>query len=50
MRSRNSKSDGGQKLEMFDTYAYVSADYNVIERATDAQEVSRMFDIVFHNL
>lgn len=48
MRSRNAKSlDGVQKLEMFDTYSYVAADYNVIERATDAQEVQSIKQEVF---
>lgn len=32
--------DGTQKLDVFDSYSYVAADYNnVIERAADAQEV-----------
>lgn len=48
MRSRNAKSlDGAQKLEMFDTYSYVAADYNVIERASDAQEVQSIKQEVF---
>lgn len=49
MRSRNSKSlDGTQKLDGFDSYAYVAADYNnVIERATDAQEVQSIKQEVF---
>lgn len=48
MRSRNAKSmDGTQKLEMFDTYSYVSADYNVIGRATDAQEVQSIKQEIF---
>lgn len=48
MRSRNAKSlDGTQKLEMFDTYSYVSADYNVIGRATDAQETQSIKQEVF---
>lgn len=40
MRSRNSKSmDSAQKLDMYNSYSYVAADYNVIERGTDAQEM-----------
>lgn len=41
MRSRNAKSmDGTQKLDAYDSYSYVAADYNVIERGTsDVQEV-----------
>ncbi|XP_031619865.1 uncharacterized protein LOC116338617 [Contarinia nasturtii] len=42
MRSRNSKSlDGSQKLDVYDSYSYVAADYNVIERGgTDVQAVN----------
>lgn len=40
MRSRNAKSmDGAQKLDVYDSYSYVAADYNVIERGTDASEL-----------
>lgn len=40
MRSRNSKSmESAQKLDMYNSYSYVAADYNVIERGTDAQEM-----------
>lgn len=40
MRSRNAKSmDGTQKLDVYDSYSYVTTDYNVIERGADAQEV-----------
>lgn len=41
MRSRNSKSmDAAQKLDGFDSYSYVAADYNVVERGMDGPERS----------
>lgn len=40
MRSRNSKSmDATQKLDAYDSYSYVAADYNGIDRDEDMQEV-----------
>lgn len=40
MRSRNAKSmESTQKLDMYDSYSYVAADYNVIERGMDVQEM-----------
>lgn len=48
MRSRNAKSiDGTQKLEVFDSYSYVAADYNALERATETQEVQSIKQEVF---
>ncbi|XP_055322120.1 uncharacterized protein LOC129578069 [Sitodiplosis mosellana] len=54
MRSRNSKSmDAAQKLDVYDSYSYVTADYNVIERGADVQEVQSIkqeaFDVTKKN-
>lgn len=39
--------DAAQKLDVYDSYSYVTADYNVIERGTDVQEVIKQeaFDV-----